>query len=71
MRKILNLLFDTFHGTKYFQVLLYHAFCPFCVCCCSGPNAVKFIWYASLALVSYCNFLRFFCAVEINVAIQT
>jgi hypothetical protein len=44
--KILNLLFDTFHSIKYFQVLLYHAFCPFCVSCCNGPNAVKFIWYA-------------------------
>jgi hypothetical protein len=46
MGKVFNLLFDTFHSAKYFQVLLYHVFCPFCVSCCSGPNAVKFIWYA-------------------------
>jgi hypothetical protein len=46
MGKILNVLFDTFHSTKYFQMLLYHVFCLFFVSCCSSPNVVKFIWYA-------------------------
>jgi hypothetical protein len=44
--KILNLLFDTFHSTKYFSGVVIPCFFPFCVSCCSGPNAVKFIWYA-------------------------
>jgi hypothetical protein len=42
--KMLNLLFDTFHSTKYFQVLLCHAFCHFCVGDSTYLNAVKFLW---------------------------
>jgi hypothetical protein len=31
MGKILNLLFDTFHSTKYFDAHLYTLACHFCV----------------------------------------
>jgi hypothetical protein len=66
MGKVLNLLFDTFHSAKYFSGVVIPCFCPFCVSCCSGQNTVKFL---CLVLVSYCNFLRFFCIVKIDVTI--
>jgi hypothetical protein len=42
--KILNILFDTFHSTKYFHMYLCHAFCYFCVGCYTHPNVIKILW---------------------------
>jgi hypothetical protein len=40
-KKILNLLFDTFHSTKYFHAHLSIIACHFCICCFTYSNAMK------------------------------
>jgi hypothetical protein len=42
--KILNLLFDAFHSTKYFHAHLYTIACDFCVGCFTYPNTMKILW---------------------------
>jgi hypothetical protein len=44
MGKIPNLLFDTFHSTKYFHAHLSPIACHFCVGCFAYPNAMKNLW---------------------------
>jgi hypothetical protein len=41
MGKIINLLFDIFHSTKYFHAYLYAIACHFCVGCFTHPNPIK------------------------------
>ena len=43
-RKIPNLLFDTFHNTKYFHAHIYVIACHFCVGYFTYPNAMKILW---------------------------
>ena len=42
--KILILLFDTFHSTKYFHVHNHAIACHFCVDYFTYPNAMKILW---------------------------
>jgi hypothetical protein len=42
--KILNLLFDTFHSTKYFHAHLSIIACHFCVGSFTYLNAMKILW---------------------------
>ena len=42
--KILTLLFDTFHSTKYFHVHNHAIACHFCVDYFTYPNAMKILW---------------------------
>jgi hypothetical protein len=44
MGKILNLLFDTFHSTKYFYAHLSIIACHFCVGCFTYSSAMKILW---------------------------
>jgi hypothetical protein len=44
MGKILNLLFDTFHSTKYFHAHLSIIACHFCVGSFTYLNAMKILW---------------------------
>jgi hypothetical protein len=46
--KMINLLFDTFHNTKYFNDHIYVISCHFCVGSSIDPNAMKFLWQARL-----------------------
>jgi hypothetical protein len=41
---MLNLLFDTFHNTKYFHAHIYVIACYFCVDHFTYPNAMKILW---------------------------
>jgi hypothetical protein len=43
-KKILNMLFDTFHNTKYFHAHIYALACPFCVGYFTYPNDMKILW---------------------------
>jgi hypothetical protein len=43
-RKIINLLFDTFHNTKYFHAHFYVLACYFCVGCFTSSNLLRFLW---------------------------
>jgi hypothetical protein len=43
-KKILNLLFDTFHSTKYYHAHLFIIACHFCLGCFTCPNAMKILW---------------------------
>jgi hypothetical protein len=47
MKKIINLLFDTFYSTKYFYAHLYAIGCHFCVGSFTYPNPMKILWYAT------------------------
>jgi hypothetical protein len=42
--KMLNILFDTFHNTKYFHAHIYTIACHFCVGYANYPNAMKILW---------------------------
>jgi hypothetical protein len=42
--KMLNLLFDTFHNTKYFHAHILALACHFCVGYSTYPNAMKILW---------------------------
>jgi hypothetical protein len=41
--KIVNMLFGTFHSTKYFHTHFYALACHFCVGCFAYPNAIKIL----------------------------
>jgi hypothetical protein len=43
-KKILNLLFDTFHNTKYFHAHIYAIACHFYVCHFTYLNAMEILW---------------------------
>ena len=43
VRKILNLLFDTFHYAKLFWLELAYVTCHFCRGSCTYPNGMKFM----------------------------
>jgi hypothetical protein len=45
---MINLLFDSFLNTKYFNDHIYAISCYFCVGSSSDPNAMKFLWHARL-----------------------
>jgi hypothetical protein len=45
---MLNLLFDTFHSTKYFYAHFSALDCYFCVGSSSNPNVMNFLWHARL-----------------------
>jgi hypothetical protein len=45
---MINLLFDTFHNTKYFNDHIYAISCHFCVGSSSDLNAMKFLCHAIL-----------------------
>jgi hypothetical protein len=42
-RKMLNLLFVTFHNTKYFHAHIYAIACHFCVGYSTYPNGMKIL----------------------------
>jgi hypothetical protein len=46
-RKMLNLLFDTFHNVKYFHALIEALACHFCVGYFTYQNAIKILWWSN------------------------
>jgi hypothetical protein len=69
--KIINLLFDTFHNTKYFHAHIYAIACHFCVGCFTGLNPLKIYGMLIGVILYYCKFFRFLYVPEIHVAIVT